>query len=170
MALQFFCWPLGRFFSCLILYTVDRTPWMGDQPVAMPLPTHRPTQSQNKHTEIFMPLSGILAHNPSVRASEDGSCLRTRSHCVWRFIFHHHIFQALVYYTSNLRRACLNIVTDLFKAFLGNASVNTFPRLRNNRRRVVFSVPSLALLCLAEPHRALLRDSCIHTERMQEQH
>jgi hypothetical protein len=28
---------LGRFFSFLILYTVDRTPWMWDQPVARPL-------------------------------------------------------------------------------------------------------------------------------------
>jgi hypothetical protein len=32
---------LGRFFSLLILYTVSRTPWTGDQPVAKPLPTHR---------------------------------------------------------------------------------------------------------------------------------
>jgi hypothetical protein len=29
---------LGRFFSLLILYTVGRTPWTGDQPVARPLP------------------------------------------------------------------------------------------------------------------------------------
>jgi hypothetical protein len=32
---------LGRFFSFLILYTVGRTPWMGDRPVARPLPAHR---------------------------------------------------------------------------------------------------------------------------------
>jgi hypothetical protein len=31
---------LGRSFSFLILYTVGRTPWTGDQPVAGPLPTH----------------------------------------------------------------------------------------------------------------------------------
>jgi hypothetical protein len=34
------CSPLldhGRFFSLLILYTVGRTPWTGDQPVARPL-------------------------------------------------------------------------------------------------------------------------------------
>jgi hypothetical protein len=31
----------GHFFSFLILYTVGRTPWTGDQPVARPLPTHR---------------------------------------------------------------------------------------------------------------------------------
>jgi hypothetical protein len=34
---------LDRFFSFLVLYTVDRTPWTGDQPVARPLPTHRKT-------------------------------------------------------------------------------------------------------------------------------
>jgi hypothetical protein len=32
---------LGHFLSFLNLYTVGRAPWMGDQPVAMPLPTHR---------------------------------------------------------------------------------------------------------------------------------
>jgi hypothetical protein len=42
---------LRRFFSFLILYTVDRTPWTGDQPVARPLPTHRTTQTQNKSTQ-----------------------------------------------------------------------------------------------------------------------
>jgi hypothetical protein len=30
-----------RFFSFLILYTVGRTPWIGDQPVSRLLPTHR---------------------------------------------------------------------------------------------------------------------------------
>jgi hypothetical protein len=34
---------LGRFFQFLTLYTVGRTPWMGDQPVARPLPTNRTT-------------------------------------------------------------------------------------------------------------------------------
>jgi hypothetical protein len=33
---------LGRFFSFLILYTLCRTPWTGDQPVAR---THRTTQT-----------------------------------------------------------------------------------------------------------------------------
>jgi hypothetical protein len=40
----------GQFFSFLILYTDARTPWTRDQPVARPLPTHRSTQTQNKHT------------------------------------------------------------------------------------------------------------------------
>jgi hypothetical protein len=43
-----------RFFSLLILYTVGRTPWTGDQPVARPLPAHRTTQTQNKRTQTSM--------------------------------------------------------------------------------------------------------------------
>jgi hypothetical protein len=38
-------------FSVLNLYKVGRTPWTGDQPVARPPPTHRTTQTKNKHTE-----------------------------------------------------------------------------------------------------------------------
>jgi hypothetical protein len=34
------------FFGFFILYTVDRTPWTGDQPVARPLLTHRITQTE----------------------------------------------------------------------------------------------------------------------------
>jgi hypothetical protein len=45
---------LGQFFSFLILYTIDRTPWMRHKPVARPLPTHRTTQTQNKRTHTFM--------------------------------------------------------------------------------------------------------------------
>jgi hypothetical protein len=36
------------FFNFLILYTVGRTPWTGDRPVARPLHIHRTTQTQNK--------------------------------------------------------------------------------------------------------------------------
>jgi hypothetical protein len=35
-------WPL---FSFLIIYGVGRTPWMGDQPTASPLTTHRTKQT-----------------------------------------------------------------------------------------------------------------------------
>jgi hypothetical protein len=41
---------LDRFLSFLILHTVYRSPWTGDQPVARPLPTHR-----TAHTETPMP-------------------------------------------------------------------------------------------------------------------
>jgi hypothetical protein len=45
---------LGRFFSFLI-FTVNRTPWTGDEPVARPLPIHRAAQTQNKRTQTSMP-------------------------------------------------------------------------------------------------------------------
>jgi hypothetical protein len=68
-------WPL---FSFLILYTICRTPWTGDQSVAMLLPTHRTTQTQNKRTDIHAS-SGIRSHDPSVWAGKDSSYLR-RNH------------------------------------------------------------------------------------------
>jgi hypothetical protein len=40
---------LGLFFSFLILYTVGRTPWTGDQPVAKPLPTPGTAKTRNTH-------------------------------------------------------------------------------------------------------------------------
>jgi hypothetical protein len=50
---------LGRLFSLLILYTVGRTPWTGDQPVSRPLPTHRTTQKHNKRSQTSMPRVGL---------------------------------------------------------------------------------------------------------------
>jgi hypothetical protein len=55
---------LGRFFSFLILYTAGRTPWVGDQPVARPLPTCRTTQTQNKRTQTSMPRVGFEPTTP----------------------------------------------------------------------------------------------------------
>jgi hypothetical protein len=43
---------LGRFFSFIILYTVGRTPWTWDQPVARPLSTHTITEAQNIQTSM----------------------------------------------------------------------------------------------------------------------
>jgi hypothetical protein len=74
MALQPFVGP-RPLFSFLILHTVGRTPWTGDQNVARPLPTHTTTQT-DMHAS-----SGIRTHDPLVRASEDSSCLRPHGHC-----------------------------------------------------------------------------------------
>jgi hypothetical protein len=53
--------PCGpwQLFQFLNPYTVGRTPWTEDQPVARPLPTHRTTQTQNKHRETSMPRAGF---------------------------------------------------------------------------------------------------------------
>jgi hypothetical protein len=68
MALQPFVgpWPL---FSFLILYTVGRTPWAGDQPVVRPLPTHRTAQTQNR-TQISMHRVGLEPTTPVFERAE----------------------------------------------------------------------------------------------------
>jgi hypothetical protein len=58
---------LGGFFSFLIFYTVGRTPWTGDQPIAMPLPAHRIAQTQNKGIQTPMPWVGF---EPTIPVSE----------------------------------------------------------------------------------------------------
>jgi hypothetical protein len=53
---------LGHFLLFWILFTVDRTPWMGDKSFTRPLPTLRTTQTQNKHTNISF-CSRIRTHD-----------------------------------------------------------------------------------------------------------
>jgi hypothetical protein len=55
MALQPFVGPWTLFFTFAILYTIGRTPWTGEQPVARPLPAHRAAQTQNKRIQTSMP-------------------------------------------------------------------------------------------------------------------
>jgi hypothetical protein len=68
-------------------FTDGRTPCTSDQPAPRPLPTHTTTQTQKKrtYTPNIHALSGIRAHDPSVRANEDSSCLRPRGYCDWPF-------------------------------------------------------------------------------------
>jgi hypothetical protein len=82
---------MKRFVSLQLLNpeTVGTIPWIGDQPVARPLPMYRRTQTKNKSTDI--PVSSeIRTHDPSVRAGEDNSCSRLRVHCerIWKYGFH----------------------------------------------------------------------------------
>jgi hypothetical protein len=55
MALQ----PLWTLAAFSVSWSIGRTPSTGDQPVAMPLPTHRTTQTQNKRTQTSMPWMGF---------------------------------------------------------------------------------------------------------------
>jgi hypothetical protein len=83
MALQPF--GPGRFF--LILYTVGRTPWTGDQPVSRPLPTHT-TQTRNKRTETSMHRVGF---EPTIPAFEGAKTVHAlgRAAAVICFRLHH---------------------------------------------------------------------------------
>jgi hypothetical protein len=56
------------------------TPWMGDQPVVMPLRTHRPSQTHNKRTKTPMSRVGLEPTVPSVGEDEENSCLRPCVH------------------------------------------------------------------------------------------
>jgi hypothetical protein len=90
-------WPLQ--FRNLV-YADGRTPWTSDQPVARPIPAHRTTQTQNKCTQTFIPLSGIRTQDPSVWADKDCSCFRPRGHRDW----------GGKYYFSKLRSSSLGTV------------------------------------------------------------
>jgi hypothetical protein len=69
-------WPLFSFIIRNFFFTDGRTPWASDQSIARPLHTE-----QHKHIPNIHALSGIRTHDPSVRASEDSSCLRSRGYC-----------------------------------------------------------------------------------------
>jgi hypothetical protein len=62
-------WPIFQFLNP---YTVGRTPWTGDQPVARPLPIHRTTQQhkQNKRTHTSMPRVGFEPMIPVFERAE----------------------------------------------------------------------------------------------------
>jgi hypothetical protein len=79
MALQPFVrpWPLFQFLN---LYTVGRTSWKGDQPVAKPLLAHTGQHNHRINARIHVS-NGIRTQDPSFRAGEDSSCLRPRGHC-----------------------------------------------------------------------------------------
>jgi hypothetical protein len=79
-------WTFTPFFSFLILHTIGRTPWTGDQPVARPLPTHGTTQTQNKRTQTSMPQAGfepmtaVFERAKTVRASDRATTVIGGSH------------------------------------------------------------------------------------------
>jgi hypothetical protein len=62
----------------MIIFTVGRIPWTGDQLIARTLPKHRTKQTENKgiHTSNIHALCGIRTKDPGFRASEDSTCLR----------------------------------------------------------------------------------------------
>jgi hypothetical protein len=68
---------LGRFFGFLILYTVGRTLWAGDQPVARPLSTHMTKQKLSKHMQTsvspvgFEPMIPVLGRTKRVKSQTE---------------------------------------------------------------------------------------------------
>jgi hypothetical protein len=58
MALQLLDGPWFLLQFCNHFY-IDGTSWTSDQPATRPMPIHRKTQTQNKHTQTFMPRVGF---------------------------------------------------------------------------------------------------------------
>jgi hypothetical protein len=56
---------LRRFFSSLIQYAVGSIILMADHAVTWPLPTHKTTQTQNKHKQTSTPRVGFEPTNPA---------------------------------------------------------------------------------------------------------
>jgi hypothetical protein len=75
-------WPPLQFRNHL--YTDGRTPWVLGRVISPSqgryLYTGQHKHKVNAHIDIHA-LSGIRTHDPSVRAGEDGSCLRPRGLC-----------------------------------------------------------------------------------------
>jgi hypothetical protein len=79
---------LGRFFSFLILYIVDRNPLTGDQPIARPLSTHRTTQTQNKHIQTSMPWVGFEPMIPAFERAKWVNALDSAATAIGGRILH----------------------------------------------------------------------------------
>jgi hypothetical protein len=79
MALQSFCWTSAPLSVSEILYTVGRNSLTGSARHKATTYTQNNTDIEWTHTYIHA-LSGIRTHDPSVRVSEDSSCLRPCSH------------------------------------------------------------------------------------------
>jgi hypothetical protein len=85
MSLQSLYWILAVFFSFLAIYTVGRTPWTEDQPVARPLPTHGTTQTQNKRTQTSISWVGFEL---TIQCSSGRRhCDQLTLHCTWQKLF-----------------------------------------------------------------------------------
>jgi hypothetical protein len=79
MALQPFVGPCPLLQFCNLFYTDGKTPLTSDSPSpGRYLHTGQHKLRINAHTDIHA-LSGIQTHDPSVRASENSSCLRPRA-------------------------------------------------------------------------------------------
>jgi hypothetical protein len=64
--------PVGPvlFFSFMIIFTEDRTPWTSDQIFARPLPKYRTTQTQNKHIHTHQTSMPFVGFEPRIPVSE----------------------------------------------------------------------------------------------------
>jgi hypothetical protein len=109
------CWTLAFSSSFVISFTqtVGLLGWVISPSQGRYLYTRQHKHRINAHTNINA-LNGIRTNNPSVRASEDSSCLRPRGHCDWRIIFighqikrkHFPSWSELLFWEETLNHSC----------------------------------------------------------------
>jgi hypothetical protein len=80
-------WDVSFHFSFLIQYTVGRTPWTEDQPIARPLPTHSTTQTQNKCTQTSIPWVGFEPTIPVFERAKTSHALDHAATVIGRVLF-----------------------------------------------------------------------------------
>jgi hypothetical protein len=129
MALQPFVVP-SPLLSFFILYTVGRTPWTGDQPVARPLPTQNKTQTQNKRTQTSMPHVGFEPTIPAFKREKTVHALHRAANVIAM------INKLYIYY------------------MFGSSAANRFCRHNDAwwRKPVISDIPSRALKGLKYSH------------------
>jgi hypothetical protein len=80
-------------FSSLIIYTIGRIPWTGDQPVAKPLPIHKSTKAENKHIQTsmlrvgFEPTSQVFFWVKTFHALEHAAIVIGRHHFAHVYVY-----------------------------------------------------------------------------------
>jgi hypothetical protein len=95
------CWALDDFSVSWSFFAVGRTPWTGDQPVARPLPTHRTTQTQNKHTQTSMSWVGFEPTIPALERAKVVHALDRTATVIGHYIFSFCKFSILYRATYN---------------------------------------------------------------------
>jgi hypothetical protein len=115
---------LGCFFSYLILYTVGRIPWTGDQLVARPLPTQKTTQTQNKHTQTSMPRKGfeptipIFERPKSVHASDRAATVIGMSTLKIETVWSFETSKSLFFTPLLMKKVLIFIVVETLKLYI----------------------------------------------------
>jgi hypothetical protein len=100
----------------ILFWTLGRTPWMGDQPDARPLPIQDSTTQKDADTHIHA-LSGIRTHDSTVRAVEDSTCLRPRGHWDWQHLAVHTVNISSIKKAEHQDKKCFPVVLYVCKTW-----------------------------------------------------
>jgi hypothetical protein len=115
-------WPLFQFLN---LYTVGRTPWTGDQPVARPLPTRRTTQIQKKRKQTYMYWVGFEPTIPVYERAKIAHTLdRTATVISSKILMPTRIYQ----WVTTFFKTSMKDASKFWRSFVLNANVHQSSR------------------------------------------